>query len=120
MFDQDGGTRKPQGAVKDDDGKLPYHLLPPWPIEQIVAVLAFGAEKYAEHNWISGGGLNLSRLVAATERHLAAWKQGEETDSDSGLSHLAHALCNLVFLMETQRRFDNDDIYWRNHPVEGQ
>lgn len=39
---------------KDDQGKLPYHLLPSDAIEEIVKVLQFGAEKYTtvvENEW---------------------------------------------------------------------
>jgi hypothetical protein len=31
-------------------------------------------------------------------RHLAAWQRGEENDAESGLPHLAHAMCNLRML----------------------
>jgi hypothetical protein len=32
-----------------------------------------------------------------------AWWRGEDTDPETGLSHLAHAGCCLMFLMEYQR-----------------
>jgi hypothetical protein len=43
-------------------------------------------------------------------RHLLAFWSGEETDPESGLPHLAHALCGLMFLhWHAQHRRDLDD-----------
>ena len=41
-------------ALKFDSGKLPLHLLSTEAMNQTAAVLAFGADKYAEHNWRKG------------------------------------------------------------------
>lgn len=70
------------------------------PREALIAVaqgLGFGAAKYGRFNWRQG--LKWSRVYAALQRHLAAWNAGEDFDSESGLNHLAHAGCNLVFLL---------------------
>jgi len=40
-----------------------------------------------------------TRYFDACIRHLTAWWQGEKNDSESGLSHLAHAACCILFLM---------------------
>jgi hypothetical protein len=32
-------------------------------------------------------------------RHIAAWQSTGNTDPESGHHHLAHAACNLIFLM---------------------
>jgi hypothetical protein len=43
-------------------------------------------------------------------RHLSAWQQGEEIDEESGLPHMAHAMCNLrmlVLFSETYREGDD-------------
>ena len=39
------------------------------------------------------------RYFNACHRHLQAWWSGERLDSESGLPHLAHAVCCLLFLM---------------------
>jgi hypothetical protein len=88
---------------KDDTGKLRYDLLPDAPISEIVAVLTFGARKYAPDNWRKVSDWR-GRYYAALQRHLAAWRMGEKTDSESGLSHLAHAGCCLVFLMALDQK----------------
>lgn len=49
-----------------------------------------------ENNW---RGVESSRYVSALHRHLYAWMDGETHDSESGLHHLAHAGCNILFLL---------------------
>lgn len=55
-----------------------------------------------ENNW-----RNLTtphqRYFAASIRHLTAWYGGEENDDESGLSHLAHAMCCILFMMSIPR-----------------
>ena len=41
-------------ALKFDTDKLPLNLLSTEAMNQTAAVLKFGAEKYAEHNWRKG------------------------------------------------------------------
>jgi hypothetical protein len=89
-------------GVKHDLGKLPWHLLPPDAVEEVVKVLAFGATKYGERNWEQG--MAWHRLFAATLRHLWAWWRGEEADPETGLSHLSHAACCVLFLLAYQSR----------------
>lgn len=86
-------------AVKHDQGKLPWDLLSFDAIEQIVRVLQHGEKKYSAWNWTRGGGLSWSRVFAAAMRHMAAWARGETLDKESGLPHLAHAACCIMFLL---------------------
>ena len=60
-------------------------------------VLDFGAVKYAPNNW--RGGFKWSRLVAAAHRHLDAFARGTITDDETGLHHLAHFSCCMMFLV---------------------
>lgn len=84
-------------AKKHDGGKPRLDLIP-WPaIWAIAKVLGFGAQKYSSWNWI--GGISYSRLFAGVQRHLTAWISGEDNDPESGLSHLAHAACGILFLL---------------------
>jgi hypothetical protein len=83
---------------KDDLGKLRWDLLPIEQIEQVVAVLTHGAIKYGDYNWemVSNPG---PRYYAAAMRHIVDWRKNKIKDSDSGIAHLAHAICCLLFLM---------------------
>lgn len=85
-------------GIKDDSAKASRpELLPPEALEEISKVLAFGAKKYAENNW--RGGFKWTRVLGATFRHLYAWARGIDKDPETGLSHLAHAGCNVLFLL---------------------
>jgi hypothetical protein len=97
-------------ALKFDENKLPLHLLSTEAINQTAAVLQFGAEKYAEHNWRKG--FAWSRPLAAAMRHITAFNAGEDRDPESGLSHLAHAACCIMFLLEFEKTHQElDDRY---------
>ena len=85
-------------AVKFDQDKLRMELLPVRPIEDIASVLTLGAKKYDDRNWEQG--FDYTRTYGALQRHLHAWYKGEDIDPETGLSHLAHAGCCLMFLLE--------------------
>lgn len=89
----------PQEGVKYDIGKPEYGLLPPIALEEIAKVLTAGAQKYSRENWryVEDGP---RRYFDALQRHVWAWKRGEVLDPETGLSHLAHAGCCLMFLLE--------------------
>ena len=90
----------PQEGKKFDQNKLRYDLLPWDAIAELTKILMFGAHKYGERNWEKG--IRFSRLFSATLRHLLAWWKREENDPETGLSHLAHATVNLLFLLTYQ------------------
>jgi hypothetical protein len=86
-------------ALKFDNNKPGMDLLPVEAKKAIAEVFDFGAKKYARHNWRAG--FDYSRLIAACERHLDAFNDGEDNDPESGKSHLAHAGCCLMMLLES-------------------
>lgn len=100
----------PPQAVKHDQGKPPLHLLSTTALLEVAKVLEFGANKYAAHNWRDG--FVWSRPTAAALRHILAWNDGEDLDPESGQSHLAHAMCCLMFLLEFEKTHPElDDRY---------
>lgn len=106
-------------ALKFDGDKLPLNLLSTEAMNQTAAVLKFGAQKYAEHNWRKG--FTWSRPLAAAMRHLTAFNDGEDKDPESGLSHLAHAACCIMFLLEFEKTHPElDDRYKPNVPPTGE
>lgn len=105
--------KKSGSAMKFDDDKLPVNLLSSEALFQTAAVLKFGADKYHEHNWRDG--FAWSRPLAAAMRHIMAFNDGEDKDPESGLSHLAHAACCIMFLLEFEKTHpDLDDRYKPN------
>lgn len=99
-------------AVKADSGKLDWSLLPIESVEEIIKVLEFGATKYDDWNWSTGEGFKYTRVFNATMRHLWAWFKGEDNDPETGLSHWAHAGCNVLFMLhfiKNKSRYNQDD-----------
>lgn len=89
-------------AVKDDrkDDKAPLDFLRLDAVEGACRVFKFGAEKYEKDNYLLG--MEESRLTAAAMRHVLQYQSGEFMDSESGLSHIDHAMCCLMMLKSTQ------------------
>ena len=85
-----------KGGIKHDGDKTQWHLLPHEAVEGAVRVLMHGAKKYSAFNWAKG--MPYTRVLDATQRHLNAIYQGEDKDPESGLDHVDHAICELVFL----------------------
>lgn len=84
---------------KYDLGKPMYSLLPTKALRATVDVLTFGANKYDIDNWKYVPD-SRRRYFDAMQRHVWAWKEGEQIDEESGMHHLAHAMCCLMFLYE--------------------
>lgn len=82
---------------KADTKKRRYDLVPSSLERQLAEVMTYGAQKYRDLNWTKG--LKYHRLYAAIRRHLDAWWTGEDTDPESGLSHLAHIAANCAMLL---------------------
>lgn len=91
-------TTSPPLGTKYDAQKPRWDLLPLGPVEDVVRVLTHGAAKYSDNNWRYVPNAH-DRYFAAAMRHLVAYRQGELLDPESGLPHLAHAVCCLLFLM---------------------
>lgn len=87
---------------KDDQEKNRLDLIEPEFIEGVGKVLTFGADKYEPNNWQKVEDAE-DRYYAAALRHLIAWRKGEKTDPESGLSHLDHVACNIMFLQHFER-----------------
>lgn len=86
---------------KFDDGKTQYHLMPVTALETVNRVLMHGAQKYGDGNWRNVENAE-QRYFNAAMRHMQAWLNNEETDPESGLPHLAYAVCSLMFLVEKE------------------
>ena len=97
-------------GTKDDEGKEPLDLLAPEWLFGTAQVLKFGAAKYEAYNWAKG--MKWSRVFGALMRHMWKWWLGEKTDPETGLSHLWHASCCLMFLTAYETRgTGTDDRY---------
>jgi len=86
-------------GIKYDNKKPEMYLLPPLATLEVGKVLTYGASKYSPDNWRRLEGLQ-ERYTSAALRHLLASMSGEENDEETGMSHLAHAICCLLFKLE--------------------
>jgi hypothetical protein len=95
-------TTKPTNP-KDSIGssKVPMHLWPETATVLGAMGLLDGACKYGRQNYRAIG-VRASIYYDAAKRHLNAWMEGEDTDPDSGLPHLAHALASIAIVVDAQ------------------
>jgi len=88
-------------ALRYNEGKPRFDLIEFSLLEPMATVLGFGAQKYDVWNWKRG--LHASANVASLMRHLAALQSGQEYDAESGIHHIGHMMCNLLFLADTYK-----------------
>lgn len=91
----------PTTGSKHDTGKPLMGAVPPNALLAVARVLTFGAEKYGRDNWRQVENAE-TRYLDAALRHINAYQRGEAVDPESGESHLAHAVCSLMFMIELQ------------------
>ena len=99
----------PDFGRKNDAGKIrPGLVLGDFAnaLTEVTKVGTFGAEKYSDHGWLSVPD-GPARYEDAMLRHWLAAKRGEDIDSDSGLSHLAHFAWNALAILELELRRDD-------------
>lgn len=94
---------QPVIGTKHDQGKPILGAVPPHAELAVGRVLTFGSNKYARGNWDKVED-HENRYMDAALRHLNAHRRGELTDSESGESHLAHAACCILFMLDKQER----------------
>ena len=91
-------SANPAFGMKFDSDKLDWSLMPFEELESVVQVLMVGAQKYQKDNWkyVDDGE---RRYFNASIRHIMSYRSGELNDPETGLPHLAHAVCCLLFLL---------------------
>lgn len=89
------------------DKKLPVHLVPPALMLEAALNMGDGAEKYGPYNWRHKK-VEAMTYVAAIQRHLAAFLDGEDVDPESkrGATHLG-AIAACVGILTDARNMGN-------------
>lgn len=108
----DVNSQEKGSGARFNNGKLDFSLIPLCTLEDEVRVWEYGKAKYAAFNWTKG--MPWSIPFACMMRHMAAWQRGEANDLESGLPHLAHAMCNLRMLTLYATNYTEGD----DRPVE--
>ena len=70
-------------------------------------VLVYYAEKHAANSWRRG--MPWRNVLASIERHIEKWQNGEKTDKESQLPHMAHVMCKAAFLVEYLKCYPQGD-----------
>lgn len=100
--------------AKDTKGKTRLDLVLPSAIEWLGRIRTYGVQKYKDpDNWKK---VPKEQYIAAAMRHFEKYRAGSYFDEESGMPHLAHAMCNLMFLldMEDDERTAKCDGSWCN------
>ena len=89
-------------TIKTDAGKVRPTLVESSLIREVAKVRMYGVAKYGDReNWSK---VEVERYRDALYRHWLAYLDGETVDKESGLSHLSHMACNLMFLIKLEER----------------
>lgn len=98
----DAMTVASTGGLRDNKNKPRHSLVPTSTLDAIAEVIhkssTEGGGKYPLHNWRKG--LPWTDVADSASRHVRDFLDGKDTDKESGLHTLKHALTNLAFLVE--------------------
>lgn len=101
-------------ALRYNEGKPQLSLVPHSLKAACARVLEYGMRKYERDNWRKG--LSWNSVIDSLERHIDAFKEGEDCDPESGLSHIDHMAANVAFLAEYQKTHPElDDRYKKDN-----
>lgn len=76
-------------------------LIPQSALVLMAKVMELGAKKYGPYNWRDKQ-VRGTVYVSAAQRHLASWLDGDSTDEESGVSHLAHVMACCSIILDAQ------------------
>lgn len=82
------GATKPNLALVPPAGKI-----------HVALAMANGAQKYGAYNWRLNP-VQLLIYLAAAQRHIDQFMDGEDLAADSGVHHLAHAAACLMIVLD--------------------
>jgi len=97
-----GDTIEVEQALRYNDGKPKWSLVHFQSLIPMVRVLEYGCIKYAPKNWQKP--MDTTQILESMQRHLAALFDGEEVDSESGISHMGHIMANAMFFNYHKQR----------------
>lgn len=92
-------------AVKDDAGKPRFDILiSVFGLDTVALIFGEGAIQYGDFNWRKSKDdpKYRMRLIAACMRHVYQYATGTKIDAKSGKPHLAHAICNLLMVLDME------------------
>lgn len=102
------------GPIHKDEGKEMLSIIP-YPAMKLAAeIFTYGLQKYAEYNYKNPPGLTTKQLINSCMRHVWKYNNGEDLDPESGLSHLGHAMANLMMIIDLHANgMGGEDYRWK-------
>ena len=96
-------TNLPDGNPKSKRGVLKpsLSLIPLTALEAAAGAHQLGATRYGPWNWRQHP-VAATVYVNAIMRHIKAWDEVEDIDSESGISHLGHVMACCGILLDAQ------------------
>ena len=93
-------TERKSLALRHNEGKIDYTLLPIDALQAEARVWQMGEAKYGRNNWQKLWAEDTINVVMASMlRHAFAILEGELLDPESGEHHAAHIRCNAAMLI---------------------
>jgi len=83
--------------------KTMFSLLEPDFLKEVADVLTIGCKKYGKENWKECRYEDRYLYVDALMRHIEKYRTGQMIDEETSKHELAHATCNLMFLMYMEK-----------------
>ncbi len=104
-------------AIKNDSEKPSLAYIPKEAMWEMSKAFSAGKTKYGPWNYKSG--LELTRTLSASLRHIYQFLDGEDFDSETQSLHLGNAMANLAMAIDTY--YNNkqlDDRHKNDHQPE--
>lgn len=118
MKEQKKPLKQKAKALKNDNTKPRFSLVPQLALDETIKGFEVGAKKYGVYNYSQG--MEYTRYSDALIRHHRAWIKGEDID-ESGVHHLALVACNALMLLDnilTNKGIDNrNKVYQKKEEV---
>lgn len=95
-------------GTKYDNGKPDLTLLNYSFLSKVAEVMMFGEKKYGRDNYRQG--ISNVRILGAVLRHINQYLDGQDTDEESGLPHLAHAAAGINMFFGIQDAGTAEDL----------
>lgn len=100
-------------AMRFNTGKAEFFDAPILALAEVAKVAAYGRSKYDQYNWKKGG--PASQYHDCRQRHELKYWYGQDKDSESKCSHLAHIAWNALAALELQITGNLDDNRYKGY-----
>lgn len=110
-------SSQPSGSTKAltyDGGKAPLANIPWAAVEQMSIVQLYGHTKYKDFNNYRKG-MEVTRNLSCALRHIKDYLEGHDTDPESSVSPLAHAMCRVAFVLQNIHDGTAIDDRYKSH-----